>query len=37
MKRLLQMLVEIRYRYSNCAVAKGRLNSRRLEFVVLLT
>ena len=26
MKRLQQMLVEIRYRYSNCAVAKGRLN-----------
>lgn len=31
------MPVEIRYRCSNPAVAKGRQDSRRLEFVILLT
>jgi hypothetical protein len=31
------MFVEIRYRCSNLIVAKGRQDSRRLEFVVLLT
>jgi len=34
MKGSLRRFVEIRYRGSNCTVAKGRLNSRWFEFVV---